>query len=170
MTKQTLTLAAAACCGICLYFLDADTDQPPTAATVEQTSPTPTAPVAEETVDPAETVPESAEQENAVEAVEEVESNDEVAFVWPFPERSNLFQAPKRRGSGRIDAAGSKETSVELLGFVNVHQPEVILSIDGLATTIAEGGEQSGIEVISIRPPAVFLRRGKQPWQLTLEN
>jgi hypothetical protein len=89
-------------------------------------------------------------------------------FKPPFPERNDLFDAPKRAQSTvrRDDEQGQ---SVELKGFINVDQPRVILSIDGVISPIAEGGEKYGVQVISIQPPKAVLQRGRSRWIATLE-
>lgn len=92
------------------------------------------------------------------------------AFQPPFPNRVNLFQAPRRQGRVLAEAKGQKGAAVELLGFVNVDRPRVVLAVDGLVTSLAEGSEEFGIEVISIQPPKVMLQRDRQRWQATLEN
>ena len=73
-------------------------------------------------------------------------------FTPPFPDRLELFEPPKRAASSvrRDDEHGE---SVELKGFVNVDQPRVVLSIDGVISPVAEGGEKYGVQVISIQPP-----------------
>jgi hypothetical protein len=89
-------------------------------------------------------------------------------FKPPFPERADLFEAPKRAQNTvrRDDEHGQ---SVELKGFVNVDEPRVILSIDGVISPIPEGGEKYGVQVISIQPPKVVLQRGRSRWTATLE-
>src|SRR3970282_142492 len=89
------------------------------------------------------------------------------AFSPPFPERLELFEPPKRAQSTvkRDDEHGE---SVELKGFINVDQPRVVLSIDGVISPIAEGGEKYGVQVISIQPPSVVLQRGRSRWTATL--
>ncbi len=89
-------------------------------------------------------------------------------FKPPFPERMELFEAPKRAQSTvrRDDEHGQ---SVELKGFINVDQPRVVLSIDGVISPIAEGGEKYGVQVISIQPPKAVLQRGRSRWTATLE-
>src|SRR5262249_54865213 len=64
-------------------------------------------------------------------------------FKPPFPERNDLFEAPKRAQDAvrRDDEHGQ---TVELKGFVNVGQPQVVLSIDGVLSPIPEGGEKYG--------------------------
>jgi hypothetical protein len=91
-----------------------------------------------------------------------------VEFKPPFPERNDLFEAPKRAQSTvrRDDEHGQ---SVELKGFVNVDEPRVVLSIDGVLSPIPEGGEKYGVQVISIQPPKVVLQRGRSRWTATLE-
>jgi hypothetical protein len=89
-------------------------------------------------------------------------------FKAPFPERNDMFEPPKRDNSTvrRDDEHGQ---SVELKGFINVDQPRVVLSIDGVITAIPEGGERYGVHVISIQPPNVMLQRGRNRWPATLE-
>jgi hypothetical protein len=90
------------------------------------------------------------------------------AFTPPFPDRIELFEAPKRAQSNvrRDDEHGE---TVELKGFINVDQPRVILAIDGQVSPVAEGGEKYGVKVISIQPPSVVLQRGRSRWTATLE-
>jgi hypothetical protein len=87
----------------------------------------------------------------------------------PFPDRVDLFVPPKRLGGVRLKE-GESEDAVELLGFVRVDRPQVVLSINGEVHPIYEGATQFGIEVISIQPPKVVLQRGRQRWQASLEN
>jgi hypothetical protein len=94
---------------------------------------------------------------------------EQQAFEPPYPHRENLFLAPQR-SAVNIDTPGNTQQSVELLGFANVQGPRVILSIDGIVVPMPVGATQSGIEVISIQPPAVVLQRDRERWQATLEN
>jgi len=93
----------------------------------------------------------------------------ESSFEPPFPDRTDIFLAPKRRGHGVKKSASGNDNAVELLGFVNVDGQRVILSIDGFVVPLAEGSQEAGIEVISIQPPAAVLQRGRQRWQVSLE-
>jgi hypothetical protein len=114
----------------------------------------------------AESLPEQPPQEAEKSVVVDEESPD---FEPPYPDRENLFLAPKR-SSTHAKSPGSTEQTVELLGFANVERQKVILSINGVVVPISEGEQQSGIEVISIQPPAVVLQRDRERWQATLEN
>ena len=89
-------------------------------------------------------------------------------FSPPFPDRTELFEPPKR-GQGNVRRDEEHGESVELKGFINVDQPRVVLSIDGVISPIAEGGEKYGVQVISIQPPSVVLQRGRSRWTATLE-
>ena len=106
----------------------------------------------------------AAEPEKSVVAEPKVEQ-----FEPPYPNRDNLFLAPNR-SSTHAKGPDSIEQTVELLGFANVEKLKVILSINGIVVPISEGEQQSGIEVISIQPPAVVLQRDRERWQATLEN
>ena len=92
------------------------------------------------------------------------------AFEAPFPDRVELFVSPKRQGRGIKKSLDGNENTVELLGFIKVKDQRVVLSIDGLVSPLAVGSQEAGIEVISIQPPAVVLQRGRQRWQVSLEN
>ena len=100
-------------------------------------------------------------------ADDHVEASSE-PYSPPFPDRVDLFVAPKRQGGvGR--SQDSSERAVELMGFVRVDVPRAILSINGQVSPIAEGETVDGIEVISVQPPSVLLQRGRQRWQATIE-
>jgi hypothetical protein len=89
-------------------------------------------------------------------------------FAPPFPERLELFQPPQRAQSmaRRDDEHGE---TVELKGFIHVDEPRVVLSIDGVVSSLPQGGEKYGVQVISIEPPTVVLQRGRNRWPATLE-
>lgn len=87
----------------------------------------------------------------------------------PFPDRVDLFVPPKRQGPARVKE-GETEDHVELLGFVRVDRPEVVLSVNGQIAAIPEGDTEMGVEVISIQEPKVVLQRGRQRWQASIEN
>ena len=89
-------------------------------------------------------------------------------FKPPFPERLDMFEAPKR-AQGTVRRDEELGQSVELKGFVNVDEPRVILSIDGNLSPVPEGGETYGVQVISIQPPKVVLQRGRSRWTATLD-
>jgi hypothetical protein len=89
-------------------------------------------------------------------------------FSPPFPDRNDLFEPPKR-AQGNVRRDEEHGESVELKGFINVDRPRVVLSIDGVISPIAEGGEKYGVQVISIQPPSVVLQRGRNRWTATLE-
>jgi hypothetical protein len=86
----------------------------------------------------------------------------------PFPNRVDLFEPPERSESTQ-HRGDSTEELVELKGFVNVDEPRVVLSIDGVIAPLPEGGKKYGVEVISIQPPSVVLQRGRSRWTATLE-
>lgn len=90
----------------------------------------------------------------------------DVGFKAPFPDRVDLFVAPKRQGG---PAQSSGDNAVELMGFVRVDRQRAVLAINGEIMPLAEGENHFGVEVISVRPPMVVLQRGRQRWQATLE-
>jgi hypothetical protein len=89
-------------------------------------------------------------------------------FTPPFPDRLELFEAPKR-AQGTVKRDDEHGATVELKGFINVDEPKVVLSIDGVISPVAEGGEKYGVQVIAIQPPSVVLQRGRNRWTATLE-
>jgi hypothetical protein len=106
---------------------------------------------------PADSLPTDAAKEAATEP-----------YTPPFPDRVDLFVAPKRQGGGG-QSHDSSERAVELMGFIRVDRSRAILSINGQVSSIAEGETVDGIEVISVQPPSVLLQRGRQRWQATIE-
>jgi hypothetical protein len=89
-------------------------------------------------------------------------------FTPPFPERLDLFEPPKRAQS-TIRHDDDRGETVELKGFIDVDEPRVVLSIDGVISLVPEGGEKYGVQVRSIQPPNVVLQRGRDRWTATLE-
>jgi hypothetical protein len=90
------------------------------------------------------------------------------SFTPPFPDRLELFEPPKR-AQGTVRRDDEHGETVELKGFIDVDQPKVVLSIDGVISPVPEGGEKYGVHVISIQPPSVVLQRGRNRWTATLE-
>lgn len=167
--RYNFTLAIALCSAVVLYLLgteDVSVPEPELTSTM--------VPAQESDAQQKEDlalVDKQADQEAAdEESTKILQESAQVAFEPPFPDRINPFQAPKRQGRASVKAKGQNESAIELLGFVNVNGPQVALSIDGLVETASEGQKLQGIEVISIKPPAVLLQRGRQRWQATLEN
>jgi hypothetical protein len=123
---------------------------------------------------PNQTIPPRAEVEVTPTAPADAGSTDaakEAAtepYTPPFPDRVDLFVAPKRQGGGG-QSHDSSERAVELMGFIRVDRSRAILSINGQVSSIAEGEIVDGIEVISVQPPSVLLQRGRQRWQATIE-
>jgi hypothetical protein len=89
-------------------------------------------------------------------------------FAPPFPGRVELFEPPKRAHS-QVRHDDEHGSSVELKGFINVDEPKVVLSIDGVISPVPAGGEKYGVQVIAIEPPSVVLQRGRSRWTATLE-
>jgi hypothetical protein len=140
---------------------------PPVVNTATETPSAATAP----TAPPEDIKPQpDANGETTPTLVEDEEAKPTVAeYKPPFPERVDLFVPPKRQGGMRLKE-GETEDAVELLGFVDVDRPQVVLSVNGQVVPIAEGATQYGVEVISIQPPKVVLQRGRQRWQASIEN
>ena len=152
-----LTLALAGCGDTSI--VDDSLEQPPTGSTRSaQLTPAVTATNA------------SPEAVEGVKETSQTELVDEsLSYEPPFPERFDLFVPPKR--TEKRVANNRQEGNVELIGFATVEGREVVLSvIDGSVFSIAEGETCYGVEVISIKQPAVVLQRGRQKWQVSLSN
>ncbi len=122
-----------------------------------------TAPTSEKSpTPPAEPLAESTPPDNVAVA--------SVAADWkaPFPDRVDLFQAPRHQSKGVVRSDEQDSDAVDLLGFVNVHSPRVVIMVDGQVAPVAQGDQHMGVEVISIHPPTVVLQRGRQRWQASL--
>lgn len=89
-------------------------------------------------------------------------------FTPPFPDRLELFEAPKR-AQGAVRQSDNEGQTVELKGFITVDQPRAVLSIDGVISPIPVGGEKYGVQVLSIQPPSAVLQRGRNRWTATLD-
>jgi hypothetical protein len=152
---------------VCLTVCGCGTADEPPASAVKTAAPVAT-PKAEATM-PAKTQADAIASDKAAEpTTEPVEEPQSAAYEPPYPDRENLFLAPKRNASNKTH--GNLEQSIELLGFANVNGQKVILSINGIVVPMSEGATQSGIEVISIQPPSVALQRNRERWQATLDN
>jgi hypothetical protein len=112
--------------------------------------------------------PPAAQPANTPDVAESPKANTAVAFTPPFPQRTELFEPPQRASNAARRDHESGAT-VELKGFIEVDEPLVVLSIDGVISSVPEGGEKYGVQVISIEPPTVVLKRGGRPWSATLE-
>ena len=119
-----------------------------------------------------ETAADTQSEEGVVkeDAEQEKETTLASSYEPPFPDRTDLFKMPKREGRSNAVTAEGIEKAIELVGFVNVDSPQVVLSIDGMVASLEEGSILAEIEVISIQPPSVVLQRGRQRWQASLDN
>lgn len=151
-------LALAGCSG------DAPLSDPAEATIAENESTTPQAPVDSDNSPPTEPT----QVDPNTPAVEP--PAEPLSYEAPFPDRFDLFVPPKRRAQ-RAKSSNTKDGTVELIGFATVGGREVVLSIiDGSVFPLAEGETHSGVEVISIKQPAVVLQRGREKWQVSLNN
>jgi hypothetical protein len=87
----------------------------------------------------------------------------------PYPERKELFIPTQRAKNLARHTGGEFDDGVNLVGFVTVDEPRAVLTIDGVATSLAAGSQKYGIEVISITPPKAVLQRGRTRWTASLE-
>ncbi len=86
-----------------------------------------------------------------------------VEFKQPFPSREELFQPPEPAETAKPVQA-SKDENVQLRGFANADGLHVLLAIDGRLTALRVGQSRDDVEVLSIKPPSVVLRRGDRRW------
>ncbi len=127
----------------------------------------------EPSADPTSADPTSTDSTEKNQAVNQAPPDDatgQLEYTPPFPDRVDFFASPKRQANRCVIADGQSSEAVELVGFVNVNGPRVVLSINGLEAPIAQGESRYGIEVILIQPPGVVLQRGRERWQATLTN
>ena len=130
----------------------------------------PPLPIADEPVvetvptDPDEPPPPGGEETPGAERLATVDK-----FVAPFPNRVDIFSPPKRAQSSVRRTTDDEDDTLELIGFVNVDEPRVVLDIDGVTSHVAVGQERYGIRVISIDQPSVTLQRGRITWTATLD-
>ncbi|MBX7168055.1 MAG: hypothetical protein K1X74_17095 [Pirellulales bacterium] len=87
----------------------------------------------------------------------------EPEFQPPYPERDDYFKRPEIAKVARTDSA-ARDSAVELKGFVDVEGLKALVTIDGLLTTVAQGEQHSGIEIIEVAPPKVIFQRGRVRW------
>ncbi len=92
------------------------------------------------------------------------------AYTPPYPERLNPFQPPMNAPRVRTDNKQDSNSSVTLVGFANVGEPKVVLTIDGVVSPMSNGEEIAGVQVISIAPPNAVLQRGRNRWTASLTN
>ena len=169
--KYSLTLLAC-CTLLCVVAGCSEEISEPTVA-IAPAKPSVARPKPIETTDTTTPTPPEAKQKPKVKAKSTPPKTETVQapeYQPPFPERENPFLAPKRNSAVANGPADRAQETVMLLGFANVNGPRVILSINGSVYPVAEGGKEMGIEVISIKPPAVVLQRDRERWQATLEN
>ena len=155
MNRQMLTLATALGCGVTLYLIE--TESPPSPLiTISKTSTVgeQSAEVLarEKSIEEDELSAEQQTNESAAKSTEPAETALELDFHAPFPDRVNLFQAPKRQGKASANSIGQTESSVELLGFVNVGSNEASFG-NKLAGYLVAPGRKHG------RPPHSTISR-----------
>jgi hypothetical protein len=88
-------------------------------------------------------------------------------YQWPNPDRSEIFLPPASKPvNGAVDSRN--EYGVALIGFANVDRKQVLLEIDGILAPLAEGDSRGELQVLSIDPPQVTLKRGYREWTVKL--
>lgn len=88
-------------------------------------------------------------------------------FKPPFPERPDMFLPPGQDVLAKSPRQNGAP-DVILRGFANLEGAVAILEIGGVMVFLREGDERHGIQVVSVRPPQVTLRRGNQQWSENL--
>jgi hypothetical protein len=93
----------------------------------------------------------------------------DVGFTPPYPDRKNPFVRVGEAGESASplrDATAAGE--IQLRGFVNVGEPEVLLVLRGKAVALRAGDEHAGVKVLAISPPEVRLQVGERRWTKSL--
>lgn len=87
----------------------------------------------------------------------------------PHPDREDPFSYPvDALGTSRQLSAVTSVAQIEVLGFANVDEPRVLLRTKSTTKSLAVGELLDGVEVVSIRAPAVELRIGTLVWTATM--
>ena len=99
-----------------------------------------------------------------------VTSAQAAEFKPPFPERADLFEAPKGGPRARSGATMSTARSVELKGFVNVDEPQR-RAFDRRQSSHPCPKAAKSMACRSFRSsrPKAVLQRGRSRWTATLE-
>ncbi len=84
-------------------------------------------------------------------------------FEPPYPQRLELFQPP-RTDEPAAAQAQPRETEVQLKGFAQAGELKALLRIDGQLTALRVGQVVGSLELVSISPPQVTLRRDGRSW------
>lgn len=171
--KLSAVLLASVGCTIggCKSSDEAASDVPPEAVAVSSNA---KAATKEEPKRPAPSTPPAASAAAEATSADATQPSDAAVgkslaqFTPPFPDRSELFEAPKR-AQGAVRQSDNEGQTVELKGFITVDQPRAVLSIDGVISPIPVGGEKYGVQVLSIQPPSAVLQRGRNRWTATLD-
>ena len=91
----------------------------------------------------------------------------QLAYRWPNPDRSEIFLPPARKpASATVDSRD--DYGVALIGFANVDRKQVLLEIDGIIAPLTVGDSRGELQVLSIDPPKVTLKRGDREWTVKL--
>ena len=94
---------------------------------------------------------------------------EKTAPALPYPDRVELFQPPRADPSSPHPVPAARNDDVLLKGFARAGQLRAVLVIDGTVASLAAGETRGGVEVVSIQPPSVILRRGHLRWTQTLD-
>lgn len=90
-------------------------------------------------------------------------------FEPPYPQRQELFQPPRADESVATQTQ-PREAEVELKGFAHAGELKALLTIDGQLIAVPVGQVVGDLELISIAPPAVTLRRAGRSWVESLRS
>lgn len=149
---------------------EADMDAINVAASQSTAAPTPTAKPARAEKKAAAPQEQEKSTEEAQEVEEETATEKQAEYTPPFPDRIDMFAAPRRNRALKKNN-GEQGEAIELMGFSTLDKPRALLLLNGEVSTLAEGDKVGELEVVSIQPPTkVVLQQGRQRTQLSLEN
>ena len=92
----------------------------------------------------------------------------EASFQPPHPDRVDAFAFAAGIDGSSEEDTGASVTNVVVIGFANVREHRVFLTIDDQTRSLRVGEVFRGIEVVSIREPVVELRMGSLLWTATM--
>ena len=98
--------------------------------------------------------------------------DEPVAFEPPFPDRTDLFAQPNANKVAAVVRERREQSGpdLQLKGFVNVGEPRAMLRIDGELWIARAGESRAGVEVVTITPPQVTIKRDEKNIELSLRD
>ncbi len=97
-------------------------------------------------------------------AVDEEPQDMPPEYQWPNPGREDIFLPPAEIPVNTTTVDRRNDHGVALIGFADVDRQQVLLKVDGIVAPLAVGDSRGELQVVSIDPPEVTLKRGDRQW------